>query len=65
MNRVGTLNAILSGVQGAVTDLGRRTHGVAIVTLDAVRTPDGTGYRITLVVDIPDSSIELTDPAAR
>lgn len=58
MSTTHALNAILAGVTDAVNEIGKRTGSIAIVTLDAVRTPDNASYRVTLVVDVPDALVE-------
>lgn len=58
MSQTHALNAILVGVQQAVNEIAKGTEAISIVTLDAVRTPDDAGYRVTLVVDVPDAVAE-------
>lgn len=53
--------AILAGVEDAVRKVHRDTGALALVTLHADRTPEGAptpGYRITLIVDMPDAFVE-------
>jgi hypothetical protein len=58
------LNAVLAGIQQAVLDVGKKTGAIALVTLTSDRTPEDTGTRITLIVDMPDAFVDAVEKGA-